>query len=167
MASTKFAFSVIEILIVIVIVGVLIALTIPRFQENTADRSYKKDIEYFIENIGRAQSMAQASNSRSCLVTEKLSYVSVERINTTQYRIMMKCVPVDTGSVRSPILFATFSLTDAVFSSCVSDCTLGDFYANGDVTNIHSPVRLSKGSIFCDVSISSNGVINTTGGTCP
>lgn len=160
--------SVIEILIVLVIIGIITGLTLPRFLGQNTEGNFNKDTSLFVENIGKAQSMATSSNSKSCADTadERLHYVALTLLDSTTYQIIPICENTSTPKADTPTPNRSYLMTFTTqFSelSCASmPCVVASFFPSGVVTP--GETVTFTGTQTCTMSVSSTGVITNT---CP
>lgn len=158
-------FSIIEVLVVLIVIGIITAVVIPRFLDSDTNNSFRKDVTYFMENAGRAQSLALSSNSRSCANTadERLERVDIERINDTEYQLVPYCEVVSTGAsagTPDPVHSMLFTIEHSTLTSCP---TVASFFPDGTVTVV-CDANFQRGSESCAVTISQTGVISNTCG---
>ena len=154
--------SVIEILVVLVIIGIITGLMLPRFQDGNSENSFKRDTSFFVENIGKAQAMATSSNSRSCAnsVNEKLNRIELEIMDASQYRIVPYCEStVVSAPTPNPLYIMPFK-TQA--TEMTPGGLFASFFPDGTVTS--GVVVTFSGTQSCNISISTTGVVTNT---CP
>jgi len=169
--------SIVEIMIVLSIVGLVTGLMLPRFQESTTQNVFKKDVAFFVENIGKAQSMATASNSRSCAytdgadITERLDHVKLIVVDANHYRIVPFCKyppdsPSDPTLTPNPSFFLNQSnqSSNVVPNGCVANCVFASFYTDGSVIPGYDVSFQSGSQTPCNISISSTGLVTNS---CP
>ncbi len=159
--------SVIEILVVLIIIGIITGLMLPRFQDRNSENSFKRDTSFFVENIGKAQAMATSSNSRSCDGIdadgniENLTRVEIILANDTQYQIVPYCESV-TNPAPTPNPTYIMSFTTQASELSPTGRLFASFSTDGTVTP-GSTVSFN-GTQSCEISISTTGVVTNT---CP
>lgn len=158
----RLGISVIEILVVLVIIGTITGLMLPRFQDSNSENSLKRDTSFFVENIGKAQAMATSSNSRSCAdtVDETLNRIELVINNSSQYQIIPYCEStVIAAPTPNPIYIMSFTTQASELAPAGLFATFSP-----DGTVIPGATVTFSGSQSCDISISSTGVVINT---CP
>lgn len=167
--------SIIEIVVVLSIIGLVTGLMLPRFSDSNTQNVFKKDVALFVENVGKAQSMATASNSRSCAYTdaldvaERLDHVKLIVIDANHYRIVPFCKyppASDPTLTPNPSYFLNQSTQNSniVPSGCAADCIFASFYPDGTVVPGYGVSFQSGSQTPCNISISSTGLVTNS---CP
>jgi prepilin-type N-terminal cleavage/methylation domain-containing protein len=158
--------SVIEILVVLVIMGIITAIALPRFQDRNSEGGYKKDITYFIENVSRVQASVNADNSRVCDGDEKLGRIDIVRQGTSSYQIITYCALLSgTGNTPTPATPTMFKLDSSEFDDA-SGTTFVSLFADGTTTPGPGGFIFTHSDQSCTITISETGVI-TSSDTCP
>jgi prepilin-type N-terminal cleavage/methylation domain-containing protein len=157
--------SVIEILVVLAIMGIITAIALPRFQDRNSESGYKKDIAYFIENVGRAQASVQAANSRDCGDTEKLDHIDIVRSGISHYQAISYCGLGSPGNTPTPVPSKIIALESSQFDAG-SALTFASLYSDGTTTPGPQGFIFVHGAQSCTITISETGVI-TNSDSCP
>ena len=157
--------SVIEILVVLVIIGIITGLMLPRFQDRNSENSFIRDSSFFVENIGKAQAMATSSNSRSCAntVNETLDRIELVVTSTNEYQIIPYCIlntnPLGITPTPNPNYIMTFTTQSSELKNTGLFAT---FLSDGTV--IPGSSASIGGTQSCEISISATGVVTNN---CP
>jgi len=165
--------SVIEILVVLALIGVFLAVALPRFQIHNTEAQFQADISTFLATVSRAQSMAAASNSRSCAQTpnERLSRIDISMIADNTYQVVPVCADITLEpSDPTPTPNAKFITSHSPMASVVqftgcddiaSECVFASFFPNGNVEVLRS-VEFRRGAQVCIIDLSSTGVVTNS-----
>lgn len=160
--------SVIEILVVLVIIGIITGLALPRFQDRNTANEFKKDTALFVENVGKAQALAASGNSQSCAVTvnEKLDHVDLKLLNSTTYQIIPICIITSVPTINTPTpnpsYVMTYTMQFSELSCTTMPCVVASFFPDSTVTP--GETVTFTGAQTCTISVSSTGLITNT---CP
>ncbi len=154
--------SIIELLIVITIIILFMVIGIPRFQELNTESSFKKDVTYFIENIGRARALVESTNSRRCDPGKKLERIEIVRADSSGYTMDSYCESIPEVVERIP-----FSLLSSQFDTDFSDEIFTILRTDGTVSPSTKGFMFTRGNLRCNVLISNMGIMRTQGDTCP
>lgn len=153
--------SLIEILVVITIIVLFMSIGVTRFQVLNTESGFRKDVTYFVENIGRARALIDATNSARCNTGDKLNSIEIVRTNTSGYVMQSYC-----ENMVDPVESISYSLLNSAFDPN-SDGTFVTLYTDGSIEPSADGFTFVRGNMTCNITLSAAGVVQSSGTDCP
>ena len=132
---TQEGFSLIELLVSLVIIGVLTGISIPFIRRNQLESAYKKDMAKLEESVGQAQALANAANSRNCAEDEKQDFVNIQKVSQSAYEVAVYCISLSYAGGPTPTPYNPIRYT--LEGSTLDDTSaspFATFYRGSEVT---------------------------------
>lgn len=120
-------FTLIELLLVIVVLAVITALSVPNFSKSFTQLELKKTAQNIAYIIRWAQSRA---------INDNLSYRLVFLNNSRQYRILRAAAPTETSSTFAPIPVQMGRIFNVPASIKITSPATVDIYADGSLEKV-------------------------------
>ncbi|MFO0703550.1 MAG: type II secretion system protein [Patescibacteria group bacterium] len=170
MEQNKNGFTLIEILTAVAIIAILSGITIARFGDFGAKKSFEREVTELVELTNISQSYANSQNSANCTTNDRLSYTKVQKTGENTYEVFMAC---ETGFIGggTPTVSPAFQMSPRInksFTVSKFSPAMGGVgtdmvkFLPGAYTTPGPTIMLYAGAECACVKIDINGMISKT-----